>query len=259
MRYRPGLPLVLRGLDLVIPPRCKVGIVGRTGAGKSSLMIALLRIVELDEGSIHIDGVDIRTLGLKNLRSHIAVIPQDPVLFSGSVRTNLDPFNEYADERLYEVLSRVGLYGTMERISSGVSLTSSMSGGGGGGKRSQGVRYLTDNVLEGGSNFSVGQRQLLVIARALLRGAKIVVMDEATASVDADTDARIQRVMKTDFRDSTCLTVAHRINTVMDSDRILVMDDGRVAEFDAPGTLLARGGLFRDLVDAWEKEHEGGD
>ena len=186
-------------------------------------------------------------------------IPQDPVLFSGSVRTNLDPFNEYADERLYEVLSRVGLYGTMERISSGVSLTSSMSGGGGGGKRSQGVRYLTDIVLEGGSNFSVGQRQLLVIARALLRGAKIVVMDEATASVDADTDARIQRVMKTDFRDSTCLTVAHRINTVMDSDRILVMDDGRVAEFDAPGTLLARGGLFRDLVDAWEKEHEGGD
>jgi len=260
MRYRPGLPLVLKGLDLDIPARSKVGIVGRTGAGKSTLMVALLRIVELAGGSITIDDVDIRTLGLKKLRKQIAVIPQDPVLFSGSVRTNLDPFHEYTDERLYEVLTRVGLYGKqIRRVDSATSLASShsgKSGGAGGANKSFCVKSISDEVFEGGSNFSVGQRQLLVIARALLCGARVVIMDEATASVDADTDARIQRVMRTEFRDATTLTVAHRINTIMDSDYILVMDDGRAAEFDTPGALMQIGGLFKDLVDAWEREHD---
>merc|ERR1739844_728993 len=117
------------------------------------------------------------------------------------------------------------------------------------------IKSLSDGVTEGGTNYSVGQRQLLVIARALLRGAKIVIMDEATASVDADTDARIQNVIRTEFKDSTCITVAHRINTILDSDYILVMDDGKAAEFDSPGALLEKGGLFKDLVDAWEQEH----
>jgi ATP-binding cassette subfamily C (CFTR/MRP) protein 1 len=202
-------------------------------------MLALLRIVELDSGKILIDGVDIRTLGLTKLRSKIAVIPQDPVLFSGTIRTNLDPFNEYSDDTLLDCLTRVGLFASAS--ASNVSL-SSMS--------SNGVQSLNDSVKESGTNFSVGQRQLLVIARALLCGAAIVIMDEATAAVDADTDARIQKVMRSEFADATCITVAHRLNTIMDCDLILVMGDGRVEEFDTPKALLSKGGMFRDLVRA---------
>ena len=241
LRYRPGLPLVLKGLDIHIPGRSKVGVVGRTGAGKSTLMVALLRIVELDSGKILIDGVDIRGVGLAKLRSKIAVIPQDPVLFSGSIRSNLDPFNEYSDGRLYDVLSRVDLYSATQRSSSYNSLTSLAQNP---------VQSLDDAVSEGGSNFSVGQRQLLVIARALLNQCSVVVMDEATASVDPDTDKRIQEVMCTEFASATCITVAHRLNTIMESDLILVMDNGRAAEFDSPKALLERGGMFAELVEA---------
>lgn len=217
-------------------------------------MVSLLRIVELCAGSIKIDGIDISKIGLNTLRSKIAVIPQDPVLFSGSIRTNLDPFYEYEDHRLHEALERVGLLKqsntNIPLSQSNASLSSLKSA-----VISPAIQSLADEVLEGGSNFSVGQRQLLVIARALLHGAQIVIMDEATASVDADTDARIQNVIRTEFKDSTCITIAHRINTILDSDYILVMDDGRAAEFDRPDTLLKKGGLFRDLVDAWEKDH----
>mmetsp|Transcript_27952 Transcript_27952/g.34136 ORF Transcript_27952/g.34136 Transcript_27952/m.34136 type:complete len:250 (+) Transcript_27952:375-1124(+) len=227
---------------------------------ESTLMVALLRIVELDAGAIEIDGVDIASLGLKKLRSRIAVIPQDPVLFSGTVQTNLDPFGEYSEERLYEVLDRVGLLksSSLHRVPSAASLgttTSSVASGvAGGGPSSSSINSLASPISEGGSNLSVGQRQLLVIARALLNASKIVIMDEATASVDADTDARIQRVMRSEFRNSTVITVAHRINTILDSDYILVMDSGKSAEFDSPETLLKKGGMFRDLVEAWEKE-----
>jgi len=245
LRYRQGLPLVLKGLDILIPAASKVGIVGRTGAGKSTLMVALLRIVELDSGKILIDGFDHKNLGLALVRSKIAVIPQDPVLFSGTIRTNLDPFEEYSNERLLDALTRVGLYSKTTTSSSTLSLTSLANAH---------VQSLTDTVMDGGSNFSVGQRQLLVIARALLCGASVVIMDEATAAVDADTDARIQGVMRTEFKNATTLTVAHRINTIMDSDYILVMDDGRAAEFDSPSNLLDRGGMFKDLVDAAAKE-----
>ena len=182
-------------------------------------------------------------------------IPQDPVLFSGTVRSNLDPFDEYSDKKLSEVLQRVGLMKeegsvdedgvNLSRASSYSSL-SSLSGRKG---METAVKSLNDDVLENGSNFSAGQRQLLVIARALLCGAKIVIMDEATASVDADTDARIQRVMRTEFKNSTCVIVAHRINTIMDSDYILVMNDGRAVEFNTPRQLLRDGGFFKDLVD----------
>lgn len=246
LRYRPGLPLVLKGLHIRIPEKAKIGVVGRTGAGKSTLMLSLLRIVELDSGKILIDGVDIRGIGLAKLRSNIAVIPQDPVLFSGDIRTNLDPFNDFSDAELLEVVSRVGLFASATPSTSIASNLSAMS-------QAQ-VQSLSDPVREGGSNFSVGQRQLLVIARALLCGASIVIMDEATAAVDADTDARIQKVMITEFANATCITVAHRLNTIMDSDYILVMDDGRAAEFDSPKKLLTKGGMFRDLVQAASKE-----
>lgn len=215
-------------------------------------MVALLRIVELDSGSIFIDDVDIRTIGLSLLRSKIATIPQDPTLFSGTIRSNIDPFNEYEDGRLLEILRRVGL----SKTSSSDNLSAFSTEPSNFPSAAGPVNSLEDPVLEGGSNFSVGQRQLLVIARALLREAKIVILDEATASVDADTDARIQRVMRTEFKNATCITVAHRINTIMDSTYILVMDKGMVSEFDSPSALLSKGGLFKDLVDAWEEEHD---
>lgn len=248
LRYRKGLPLVLKGLNLVIPGRSKVGVVGRTGAGKSTLMVALMRIVELAGGSIMIDDVDIKKLGLTHVRSRIAVIPQDPVLFSGTVRINLDPFNECDDLKLYEVLRRVGLYSnpsSMNLLEESLA-TQNMTP----------IHSLNDPVLEGGQNFSTGQRQLLVIARALLSQASIVIMDEATAAVDADTDSKIQKIMREDFANATCITIAHRLNTIMDSDYILMMHDGRAAEFDKPMALLDKGGMFKDLVDAWEEEHE---
>jgi ATP-binding cassette subfamily C (CFTR/MRP) protein 1 len=209
----------------------------KKGAGKSTLMTALMRLVELDGGEILIDGVDTKTLGLSRLRSSIAVIPQDPVLFSGTVKTNLDPFDMHTDDRLTDALKRVGLWTSSEAASA--------------------VNSLRDSVLQDGGNFSVGQRQLLVIARALLDGAGVVICDEATAAIDAEADARIQRVLRNDFANATTLTVAHRLNTIMDSTHILVMADGKAVEFDTPSNLLAKGGLFKDLVDRWEEEHEG--
>jgi len=241
LRYRPGLPRVLKGLNIEIPQRSKVGVVGRTGAGKSTLMASLLRVVELDSGNILIDGQDTRNIGLAKLRSNIAVIPQDPVLFSGNIRSNLDPFDEFEDSELSSVLVRVGLSSTDVKPSTSTSSLSSLVSH---------EFFLKDPVKEGGSNFSVGQRQLLVIARALLSGSSIVIMDEATAAVDADTDARIQSVMRKEFSNSTCITIAHRINTIMDSDYILVMDDGKAKEFDTPQKLISKGGMFRDLVKA---------
>jgi ABC-type multidrug transport system fused ATPase/permease subunit len=231
LRYRPGLPLVLKGLDLEIPAGAKCGVVGRTGAGKSTLMVSLLRIVELDSGKVTID----------KLRSNIAVIPQDPVLFSGTIRSNLDPFDEHSDADIFDVLTRVGLYSDAKPPNSVTSLSSLALNQ---------VQSLSDPVKSEGSNFSMGQRQLLVIARALLSGASIVIMDEATAAVDADSDSRIQRVIRHEFAHSTCITIAHRLNTIMDSDYILVMDDGKAAEFDTPQNLLRKGGMFRDLVRA---------
>jgi len=204
-----------------------------------------MRIVELSEGRILIDGTDARKVGLTKLRRNVAVIPQDPVLFSGTLRTNLDPFNDFRDEQLYDTLEKVGLY---QGQSIGGSTHSVVS------LPNLRVDSLEDPVNEGGSNFSVGQRQLLVIGRALLRGARIVIIDEATANVDNETDAAIQKVMRKEFSDATCITIAHRVNSILDSDFILVMDDGKAAEFDDPKTLLQRGSLFRDLVKAASRE-----
>lgn len=218
-----GLP-VLRNLNIDIQPGWKVGVVGRTGAGKSSLIAALFRLSHID-GGIKIDDIETSSISLKSLRSNISIIPQDPVLFSATIRYNLDPFGLYSDDALWRSLEDVEL--------------------------KQSVENLDFHVSEGGANFSVGERQLVCLARAILRNNKIMVLDEATANVDPQTDALIQRTIREKFAHCTVLTVAHRLHTVMDSDRMLVMEAGFAREFDYPHKLLQlENGLLRDMVDA---------
>ncbi|KAF1324581.1 Abc transporter c family member 2, partial [Globisporangium splendens] len=218
LKYRPELPLVLRGVDMEIRGGEKVGICGRTGAGKSSLMIALFRICEFESGTVRIDGVDIQSVKLRELRRSLAIIPQDPVLYSGSLRDNLDPYNEYADDAIWSVLQQVQLAETVTKWGSGLDFA----------------------ISESGDNLSVGQRQLLCIARALLKDSKIVVLDEATANVDTTTDTLIQKTIQDTFVTKTVLIIAHRIHTILHCDKIAVMDAGRVAEFGAPSDLLSQ-------------------
>ncbi|XP_022879360.1 ABC transporter C family member 2-like isoform X2 [Olea europaea var. sylvestris] len=216
LRYRPELPPVLHGISFTISPSDKVGIVGRTGAGKSSMLNALFRIVELEKGRILIDDCDIGKFGLTDVRKVLGIIPQSPVLFSGTVRFNLDPFNEHNDADLWEALERAHLKDAIRRNSLG----------------------LDAQVSEAGENFSVGQRQLLSLARALLRRSKILVLDEATAAVDVRTDALIQKTIREEFKSCTMLIIAHRLNTIIDCDRILLLDAGQVVEYDTPEMLL---------------------
>ncbi|XP_067949296.1 multidrug resistance-associated protein 1-like [Watersipora subatra] len=216
-RYRPDLDLVLNDLNFSIKPLEKVGIVGRTGAGKSSMTVALFRLIEAAKGSISIDGINIGDIGLHQLRNKLTILPQDPVLFSGNIRDNLDPFHQHSDAKIWEVLEQSYLKERIERQ----------------------PEKLEYDCGEGGKNLSVGQRQLVCLARALLRKTKILVLDEATAAVDLETDDLIQKTIRTAFADCTILTIAHRLNTIMDSDRILVLGKGRVAEFDTPKNLLA--------------------
>lgn len=194
----------------------KIGIVGRTGAGKSSLTIALFRIIESAGGKILIDGKDIAELGLHNLRQRLTIIPQDPVLFSGSLRMNIDPFNIYSDDEVWNVLEQAHLKTFATGLASG----------------------LLHEIAEGGENISIGQRQLICLARALLRKTKILILDEATAAIDLETDVLIQNTIKTEFKDCTILTIAHRLNTIIDSDKVIVLDKGMVVEFESPSLLL---------------------
>ncbi|KAI1286762.1 Multidrug resistance-associated protein 1 [Halotydeus destructor] len=215
-RYRDGLDLVLKNVNFGVKAGEKVGIVGRTGAGKSSLTVALFRIVEPANGTIIIDGVDVRRIGLHDLRCGLTIIPQDPVLFTGSLRLNLDPFGKYDDSELWTSLKLAHLQQFVDSLSSG----------------------LDHGITEGGDNLSVGQRQLVCLARALLRKSKILILDEATAAVDLETDDLIQKTIREEFADCTILTIAHRLNTILDYDRVLVMDQGTVLEFDTPKSLL---------------------
>lgn len=215
LKYREHLTPSLKGVSFTTRPAEKIGVVGRTGAGKSSLLMALFRLVELSDGEILIDTVNISHIGLRSLRSRIAIIPQEPFLFCGTVRQNVDPLDQYCDSELVGALRRCHLAAAIDRL---------------GGLESQ--------VGHGGLNLSVGQRQLLCLVRAVLHNAKILCIDEATANVDAETDRHIQRTLRTSFQKSTVITIAHRIRTVMDSDRILVMGDGEILEFDCPEKLL---------------------
>ncbi|KAF9237599.1 ABC protein [Melanogaster broomeanus] len=262
MSYRPGLPLVLNGISLSVKGGEKIGVVGRTGAGKSSLMLVLYRIVELSGGSIVLDGIDISTIGLKDLRTKMSIIPQDvsplnsnplfvpcsklnhvviakPLLFSGTIRSNLDPFNRYDDATLWDALRRSCLVDTPSDKEEAVS-----------GEETPQNRYNLDSVVESeGANLSVGERSLLSLARALVKDCKVVVLDEATASVGLETDSKIQRTIQTEFSDHTLLCIAHRLRTIISYDRILVLDAGQVAEFDTPYNLYQRGGLFRGMCE----------
>ncbi|KZC08998.1 Multidrug resistance-associated protein 1 [Dufourea novaeangliae] len=227
VRYREGLDLVLRGLSFSVNGGEKVGIVGRTGAGKSSLTLALFRIIEAAEGQISIDDVDIAKLGLHDLRSRLTIIPQDPILFSGSLRMNLDPFNNHSDDEIWRALEHAHLKSFIKSLSSG----------------------LLHEVTEGGDNLSIGQRQLICLARALLRKTKVLILDEATASVDLETDDLIQTTIRQEFKDCTVLTIAHRFNTILDSDRVIVLDNGRVMEYDSPEVLLRNSSsLFHNIA-----------
>ncbi|MCJ1306993.1 hypothetical protein MMC25_000637 [Agyrium rufum] len=226
-RYREGLPLVLKDVNLKIQSREKIGVVGRTGAGKSSLTLALFRIIEPTSGNISIDDVNTSSIGLLDLRGRLAIIPQDAALFEGTVRDNLDPGGVHDDTELWSVLEHA-------RLKDHVN---SMEG------------KLEARVQEGGSNLSQGQRQLVSLARALLTPTNILVLDEATAAVDIETDALLQTTLRSDiFKDRTIITIAHRINTILDSDRIIVLDNGTVAEFDTPDALIEKKGKFYDLV-----------
>lgn len=236
VRYRPGLPTVLNNLTFSIAAKEKVGIVGRTGSGKSSLFLALFRLMEIESGTVMIDGMDLKNLGLNQVRRAMSMIPQDPFMFVGDVRTNIDPASKLADgendPRLWAALEKVGLKPVIENLE---------------GK-------LDFQVVENGSNFSAGQRQLFCMVRALLQSSKILLLDEATASVDLETDEFIQTMVRDQFKECTVLTIAHRLNTIMDSDRAMVLSDGKVVEYDTPLSLLEKDekgekSFFADLVN----------
>ena len=215
-RYRQGLDLVIRDINVLIQPQEKIGVVGRTGAGKSTITLSLFRIIEAAAGNIIIDGVNVSEIGLHELRKKLTIIPQDPVLFSGTIRFNLDPFSEKTDDELWTCLEHAHLKDFVKGL----------------------PNELDSKVSEGGENLSVGQRQLICLARALLRKTKILILDEATAAVDLETDSLIQSTIRSEFSDCTIITIAHRLHTILDSTRVLVLDQGKVVEFDSPDNLL---------------------
>ncbi|KAL1740116.1 P-loop containing nucleoside triphosphate hydrolase protein [Schizophyllum fasciatum] len=242
MQYRPELPAVVKGVSMKIASGEKIGIVGRTGAGKSSIMTALFRLVELTSGSIVIDGVDISTVGLADLRSGLSIIPQDPLLFSGTLRSNLDPFGLHDDARLWDALKRSYLVESLKAESEDDSPE---------GARTPVNRFSLDSVIEDeGNNLSIGQRSLVSLARALVKDTNILILDEATASVDYETDRNIQDTIAREFKDRTILCIAHRLKTIIGYDRICVMDAGQIAEFDSPAALFEKqDGIFRSMCE----------
>ncbi|KAJ1725528.1 Transporter of the ATP-binding cassette (ABC) [Coemansia erecta] len=303
LKYAENQPAVIRGISFNVQPCEKVGIVGRTGAGKSTLTLAMFRFMEASAGRIMIDGIDISQIGVGDLRSRLTIIPQDPILFTGTIRSNLDPFNEHGDDELWLALRRAHLLGDDDSASTrptsrngtiGESATGALVATAAADDAesascsnshiavpasvgSQAVvtlgRTITDLemvVTENGSNFSQGQRQLIALARALVKRTRVIILDEATASVDFDTDAKIQTTIRNEFTDSTLLCIAHRLRTIVDYDKVLVLDQGQVVEYDTPYNLLKRSdGLFKHmcmksgeydhLFSAAERKHHLGD
>ncbi|XWS38270.1 hypothetical protein CRYUN_Cryun19dG0117100 [Craigia yunnanensis] len=238
VRYRPNAPLVLQGISCIFEGGSKIGIVGRTGSGKTTLISVLFRLVEPTAGEIIIDNLNICNIGLHDLRSHLGIIPQDPTLFGGSVRYNLDPLQQHTDNEIWEVLEKCQLREAVQ------------------GKEGS----LNSFVVQDGSNWSVGQRQLFCLGRALLKRSRILVLDEATASIDNATDSIIQKTIRTEFEDCTVITVAHRIPTVMDCNMVLGISDGKLVEYDEPMKLMNKeGSLFGQLVqEYWSRSANNG-
>lgn len=242
LSYREGLPLVLKNISFRVQAGEKIGICGRTGAGKSTIMNALYRISELATGNIIIDDVDITNIGLKDLRSKLSIIPQDPVLFHGTIRQNLDPFNNATDAELWSALRRSGLVGEGAAGLTEFNLSTD-------NLRSFHKFHLDQLVEDDGANFSLGERQLLALARALVRNSKILILDEATSSVDYETDAMIQSTIVNEFKECTILCIAHRLKTILQYDKILVLDKGEVREFGTPFDLFKDGGIFTEMCE----------
>jgi len=230
--YRQGLPNVLNGINFKIHSGTTVGICGRTGSGKTTLAKCLFRLIEIAEGSIKIDGLDISNIELASLRSKITMIPQDPTLFAGPLRYSLDPANNYSDDQLWQALSDVDMKSHVEGMEN----------------------QLDSNIVEGGDNLSAGQRQLLCMARALLENPSILIMDEATSNIDGETDNIIQTMLKDRFKDCTVLTIAHRIDTILWYDKVIVLDHGKVLEYDSPEVLSKKAGSeFKVLLTEYQR------
>ena len=223
VKYRPNTPLVLKNLNLEINPKEKIGVVGRTGSGKSTLCLCLFRLLEADKGKINIDDIDISSIGLEMLRKNLTIIPQEPTLIEGTLRENVDPTEIYSDEKIIEVLKEVELDDFLE------------------GKN---LEYKIEN---NGNNISIGEKQLICIARALIKKSKIILMDEATANIDYKTETFLQNSINKELKDCTVITIAHRIKTIINYDRILVLNNGEIVEFDSPQNLLDKKGLFYQL------------
>ncbi|KZV81212.1 P-loop containing nucleoside triphosphate hydrolase protein [Exidia glandulosa HHB12029] len=251
LRYAPDLEPVLRGVSFTVKAGEKVGIVGRTGSGKSTLAMSLFRFVDPDEGRILVGGMDVTHIGVEDLRARLTLIPQDAVLFSGTIRDNLDPFKEYTDEECLNVLRMVQL--PVDAADGGIPAdsvpsTSNTPFASGTATPAQTLVTLESKVSAGGANWSAGQRQLIAMARALLRNTGITVLDESTASVDFETDKKIQHTIRAQFKNSILLTIAHRLQTIIDYDRVLVLHEGKIVEFDTPARLIAMdGGVFRGM------------
>ena len=221
VRYRPDTNIVLKNLNFKVKGGEKIGIIGRTGSGKSTLCLAIFRILEPETGTIFIDGMDISKIGLRTLRSCLTIIPQDPRLMKGTLRYNIDPFESYSDEKIKEIMEALKISYLLENPS--------------------GLKFF---ISETGTNLSVGEKQLICIARALLKNSKIVIMDEATASIDFQTEQTIQNALNVLLKSATVLTIAHRIKTIIHYDKILVLSKGKVKEFDSPQNLLRDNNTF---------------
>jgi len=227
IRYRKSLPPSLKGVSFSVPSGTRIGVVGRTGSGKSTLVQALFRLLEAERGSIHVGGVDIKSLGLHKLRKGMSVINQHPVLFSGTVRENLDPFSGYSDDQIKDALTDVQMMKAINDLPGGIHSA----------------------VAESGSNFSIGERQLLCLARAMLQKSKILVLDEPTANVDHRTDKLLQKAVNKSFNGATIISVAHRLDTIIENDMILVLGNGEVLECGSPHELISQDGVFTSLVN----------